>query len=56
MIMCASASTVAAPPMSFFIMQHAALGLDVETAGVEAHALADQRDARMIGIAPVADR
>jgi hypothetical protein len=35
--------------MSFFIRR---IPLDVETAAVEAHALADQRDLRMRGIAP----
>ena len=33
-------------------VEHAALGLDVEAAGVEAHALADQRDLGMARIAP----
>ena len=33
-------------------VEHAAVGLDVEPAGVEAHALADQRDLRMRRIAP----
>ena len=30
--------------MSFFMISMRAVGLDIETAGVEAHALADQRD------------
>jgi len=42
MIMCAQASTVAAPPMSFFMISMALFGLEIEPAGVEAHALADQ--------------
>ena len=56
MIMCASASTFAAPPMSFFISSMPLDGLDVEPAGVEADALADQRDLRRVGIAPGAGR
>ena len=32
--------------------EHAGVGLDVEPAGIEADALADQRDFRMLGIAP----
>ena len=52
MIMCASASTVAAPPMSFFMLQHGALGLEIEPAGVEADALADQRHLGMRRVAP----
>ena len=33
-------------------VEHAGVGLDVEAAGVEADALADQRHARMLGVAP----
>ncbi len=52
MTMWASASAVAAPPMSFFMLSMPASGLIFETAGVEADAFADQRDARMLGVAP----
>ena len=52
MIMCASASAVAAPPMSFFILSMPAVGLDVEAAGVETDAFADQRHMRMLDVAP----
>ena len=48
----ASASTHAAPPMSFFMSSMPAAGLDVESAGVEADALADERQLRMRGLAP----
>src|SRR5207248_1695720 len=33
-------------------IEHAALGLDIEAAGIEAHALADQGDLRSVRIAP----
>ena len=33
-------------------VEHAALGLDVEAAGIEAHALANERDLGMFRIAP----
>ncbi len=52
MITSASASACAAPPMSFFISPHAGGGLDVEPARIEAHALADDRHAGVLGIAP----
>ena len=52
MSMRASASTSAAPPMSFFMRIMPLPGLDVEAAGVEAHALAHQRDERIAALAP----
>ena len=39
----AKPSTIAAPPMSFFISSIPSPGLDVESTGVEAHAFSDQR-------------
>ena len=53
MIMCASASTLAAPPMSFFISNIALSGLMSRPPEFEADALPHQRDARMIGFAPL---
>ena len=50
--MCASASIAGRAAHVLLHVEHAALGLDVETAGVEADALADQRDLGMAGIAP----
>ena len=52
MIMCASASTARRAAHVLLHQQHGAVGLDVEPAGIEAHALADQRDLRVLGIAP----
>jgi hypothetical protein len=33
-------------------VEHGGVGLDVEAAGVETDAFADQRDMRMLGVAP----
>jgi hypothetical protein len=52
MIMRASPSTVAAPPMSFFISAIEAARFEVEPAGVETHALAGQRQRGIVPAIP----
>ena len=52
MISRASARACAAPPMSFFMRRMPLGRLEVEAAAVEAHALADDRDAGMVRLAP----
>ena len=52
MIAWARPSVTAAPPMSFFISSMLLRGLEVEAAGVEAHALADQRELGRVRLAP----
>ena len=53
MIMCASAKRGGRAAHVLLHIEHGGIGLDVEPAGIEANALADQRDARMIRFAPV---
>ena len=52
MIMCAQREHGRGAAHVLFHDQHGAVGLDVEAAGVETHALADQRDLRIAGFAP----
>ena len=52
MIMAPSPSMSAAPPISRFNVAHTGHGLDVETACIETHAFTNQRDRRVVRLAP----